>query len=542
MENTPQNQAFHNVPACCKFNQLPKPTQERLLSLIKNKTDNLVFETSNSLHSYVQIPLAIAWFGILFYLANDYLWSDFQLILFSVISLFAAVLLVYNLYKVVRSISSPTKNCLIITPHHVIDIQFNDVSYWNMDQLNAVSGTSIYQSGIYTSKQIDLSLVNGAKFFSVKNNEKADEIIDKIFEYKKLFLEATARIDNNYLNSTNDFIELRNQTLQSAKPASKVLNYAITGVASVILSAGLMSGAMSVNNYYDDLKSWNDVESGSRASSYRTYLQTHPNGRWLASADQKLQTLYEEAEQKYLTKLNKGFDLKAVEAVTQAIRYAKETKNYKVKLVFERSNQIPTDIVETLKKEFEVKRILAIGNAFTDENMNKRERDIFSRIANAFSIVIPDDILEFTNECNGECITFLVKYIVDSDNIYYDLRQKKLADNDRTWYPGVWFDWNFDIKTPNNPKTYDFQLTSDPASEITYDSNFDGENIDKEEFAKLLDKDKNIIYDSMAISAFDDFEKNLVYRLGIGEEPIRKPADDEETKPTPPTGSNQDVL
>ncbi len=533
MENTSQHQSFRQVPAHYKFDELPKETQERLITKIKSKDDCFVFNIEKILDAYILIPLTIIWFGILFYLTNDYLWSQFQLILFSIISFFAAFLLIYSIYKLFRFLTSPIKSCLIITPYYVIDIQSNQISYWNMDQLNSVKSTHLYQSGSYVTTQIDLSLENESKFFSVNNIKNAEEIVEKIDSYKKLFLEATARNDVNYLNANDDFIELRNQTIEPSESPNKYLNYAIKGFTSLILSAGLMFGATSLNNYFDDVKSWNDAESINRASSYRKYLQTHENGRWYASADKNLQTIYNEAEQKYQESLNKGFDPKAVEAVKQAIRYAKETKNYKVKLIFERSNLIPADIVEILKKDNEVKTILAVGVSLSDENMNNRERELFSRITEAFSIVIPNDILEFTNECGDECITFLVKYKIDSDTIYYDLRQKKISYNDRTWYPGIWFDWTFDIKTLNNPQNYDFQLTSDPAEEITYDSTFVGENIDKDEFTKLLDLDKNLLYDSMVMSAFDDFKANLVYRMGIGEEPIRKVAEDEEETEKP---------
>lgn len=539
MENTPQHQNLQQVPKHCKFNELPKQTQEFLLAKVKGKDESFVFNIEKNLNAFIQIPIAIIWFGIFFYLTNDYLWSQFQLVLFSIISFFSAVLLIYGIYEFYRSFTSPIKNCLIITPYYVIDIQSNEVSYWNMDQLNSVKGTNLFQSGSYVTTQIDLSLENDSKFFSVKDIKKAEEIVEEIDSYKKQFLEASARNDVNYLNANDDFIELRNQAVQLSNSPNNYLNYAITGFTSLTLSAGLMFGAISINNYFDDVKSWKDAESINRASSYRKYLQTHQNGRWYASADKNLQTIYNEAEQKYQESLNKGFDLKAVEAVKQAIRYAKETKNYKVKLIFQRNNEIPADIVEILKKDNEVKTILAIGVSLSDENMNNRERELFSRITEAFSIVIPNDVLEFTNECGDECITFLVKYKIDSDTIYYDLRQKKISYNDRTWYPGIWFDWNFDIKTLNNPQTYDFQLTSDPAEEITYDSTFDGENIDKEEFTKLLDKDKNLLYDSMVISAFDDFKANLVYRMGIGEEPIRKVAEDEEEAEKPSIITNQ---
>jgi hypothetical protein len=535
MNNRTKNQIVTQTANYVKFDNLPKQIQERLLERQRGNGEGYAFKTAGIFSAPFYIVAAIVWIAIVFYFADDYLWSKFQVVFFALISLGALYLLLYNFYKLFRWFTSPSKSYLLITPYYVIEMLFNDVWYWDLDQLNGASGVRQYQSKESASTKITLSFDGGAtKTFDVKGVEDDEQIIEQIYHYKKLFAEATARNNAAYLDSNDDFLELKNQPRQSDATAPNAnLNKLLTAAAAIILTGGMMFGAISLNNYYDDKKSWNDAEFANRASSYRIYLQTHSQGRWAGEAQQKLQNLYDAAEQKYLTSLNQGYDQKATDAVLQTLRYAKTTQNYRVKVTFERHNEIPADIVEKLKKEYGVKKILPFDDTFSEDKMIRRESNLFAVVTTAFKEVIPDDILEFSSECGGECVNFLVKYQVSSkDTIYYDPREKKLPDVERTWNPGIFIDWDFSVRTPNQPQTYDFSLSSLPADHITYDSNLAEDFSGKIDVEKEMQTDKNNLYDAMVSSAFDDFRKNLVYRMGIGAEP--KPpegAPDEEKTP-----------
>jgi hypothetical protein len=264
-------------------------------------------------------------------------------------------------------------------------------------------------------------------------------------------------------------------------------------------------GAISLNKYYDDQKGWELAQTVNRASSYRTYLQTHPQGRWTDNADERLKTLYDNAEQKYQASLNKGYDPKAVDAVKQVLRYAKTTQNHRVNLVFERRNEIPPDIVEKLKKEFEIRNMVPLGDSFSNEKMKQRETALFTLIAETFRQVIPDDILEISGDCSGECVNFLVKYSIKSDSVYYDADKKDLPSNERTYYPGIFIDWDFGVQIPNQPQIYNFALVSNPADHISYENVTNDENDDLSSYCEAL-----------AASSFDDFKVNLISKTGVG--------------------------
>ena len=142
-------------------------------------------------------------------------------------------------------------------------------------------------------------------------------------------------------------------------------------------------------------------------------------------------------------------------------------------------------------------------------------------IANAFRQIIPEDVLEFSKDCPDQCVNFDIDYKVNTNSsVYYDDRQKKLPENERTYYPGISIDWDFGIRIPERTKDYKFSLSSFPASTISYDTPTPDEAPADKDFANVLNADRSSIYNSMTASAFDDFKAYLIYRLGIGAEPV----------------------
>ncbi len=539
-----QNQNAARTPNYLKFNSLPKAVRERLVNRARGQSDGFAFKTGGIILSLAIIPLAILWLGTVFYLAEDYLWGNFETIAFGIISLVTIYLLLHNSYRLIQWFTSDLKSCLLITPYYIFDISFNDIWYWSLEQLIAPNSIHRYKEGRYVSTQVALSLEGGAtKTFVIKSIENADDIIEQIYHFKKLFAEATAKNDAAYLAKHDDFIELRSQPRQpqTVTAPNRNLRYLLTAAVSIVLAAGLMFGVTALNIYYDDKKSWNDAESANRAASFRKYLQTHLHGRWTNDAGQRLQGLYEIAETKYRNSLGEGYDRQAAEAVSQVLNYAKQTQNYHTQIVFERFNEIPPDIVEELKKEFEVKKVLSLGDTFSDAKMSRRQDGLFGVVADGFRKVIPDDILEFSTECAGECVIFTVKYKIGAkDSLYYDTRQKDLSDEERTFYPGIFINWNFNIKIPNQPQNYNFELASIPAEHLDYDGDSDEITSDKDTSEKISEADKNHLYDSMVASAFDDFKANLVYRMGIGAKPPAAAEDEPASaKPAPARKKNK---
>lgn len=511
-----------------KFKNLSKNAQEKLKNKINGDGENLVIKKSDIAAQVVIFSVCVLWFILLFYLTDSFLWGNTRIVIYGSISLFAAYFLTKSFIQIFKWLISPLNKYLIITPVSVIAVRFDDIKYRTLDELLNVDDNHFYQSRKYQETKIDLNFENETETIVINNLEAAEEAIDKINHFRKLYIEAAARNDQNYLNENNGFLEIENAENQSGSFSRiKGFEYAVNFSAALILTLLLIYGAIALNNYFDDKLGWESAQNINSASSFRTYLQTHQQGRWKAEANSKLQNFYVLAEQNYRAALNKDYDQDAVEAFLQVLKFAKETQNYRIKLNFKRRIEIPANIEEELKREFEVEKILPLGDTFSDENMNNRENVLTSLISAAFKQIIPEDVLEFSKDCSAQCVNFVIDYQVNSnDSVYYDLRQKTLPENERTYYPGISIDWNFGIQIPEQTKNYAFELASFPASEIYYDTTTPDEAPANKEFADVLNEDKSIIYNSMTASAFDDFRANLVYRLGIG----AKPADPSEKK------------
>lgn len=505
-----------------KFTDLSKTAQEKLKKRISDRDENLVVKKSGIAAPSVIFIISILWFALLVYLTNSFIWGTPRIIFYGLISLVAAYFLISSFVQIFRSLISPLKQYLLVTPAAVVDVRFNEIRYWTLEELLNVGSNHIYENRKYKKTKIELNFADDAEIFEVNNLEAADEATDKINHLRKLYIEASARNDLNYLNENNDFSEIEDaNNPKNSLIATRTFEYVLNFSAALILTFLVIYGAIALNNYFDDKLSWESAQNIDSASSFRTYLQTHQQGRWKPEANAKLQDFYVLAEQNYRTALNDDHDENAVEAFLEVLKFAKETQNYRVKLDFNRQIEIPANIEEELKREFEVEKILPLGDTFSDENMNERESVLTAVISNAFRQIIPGDVLEFSKDCADQCVKFVINYKVNTNNsVYYDLRQKELPENERVYYPGISIDWDFGIQIPEQSKDYKFNLSSFPASEISYDTTTSDEATANKEFIDVLNIDKSIIYASMTKSAFDDFRANLVYRLGIGTKPI----------------------
>lgn len=524
MSSNFEKNSFQQFPVRLKFNKLPKEIQGRLLEKLSGKGKGFVFKHGSLTPSIVLFAAAIFWFVIFFIQTDGYEWSDARKIILGILSLGASYLLIDNGMKSINGLTSQTKQYLIITPLYVIDIKNNNVSFWNLEQLVKADNMKWEDHRSVQTTEIVLRFDNGEKKINVKDIDTAERAVEEIEYLKKKYIESTVRKDFEYLDANDDFLGFDTATIESK--GNFDYSFAIqTGKAvfALLLTAGVMFAGFTLNNYFDDKISWQAAQNIDRASSYRYYVQTHPKGRWMADANEKLKSLYDSAEQKYRASLNKGFDPKAVEAISEILKYAKETQNYRVKVEFAKDIKIPPNIEQELKEEFEVKNILPLGDSLSDEKMKDREKALLGVVTDAFRKVIPDDILELSNDCTENCVKFKINYTIDAKySLYYDTRQEAVPNADKIYYPGILIDWDFSVQLPNQTRSYNFKLDSIPAENISYDTKMtEGEQSNKN-FADILKADLGIIYDSMVASAFNDFKANLIYKMGIGEEPKRQ--------------------
>lgn len=234
MEHENESETFQKPPVCLKFKALPKEIQERILKRLEGEGEGFVFKTDGILSSYVLSGLSLGWFILLFLLADDYLWSRTQIVIFSLLSLAASYLFIRHVYKIARWLPSKTKCRLLITPVNVTDIYFDDVRFWTLEQLLSAEIVRQNPGSEYKSPQIVLTFGSGSKIFKVKDRQHAEHVCEQIDVYRKLYIEATVRGDAAYLNAENDFRELDAEPGRSNYSTARVLLGRVAAAASTL--------------------------------------------------------------------------------------------------------------------------------------------------------------------------------------------------------------------------------------------------------------------------------------------------------------------
>lgn len=211
----------------------------------------------------------------------------------------------------INGLISRAQRYLIITPLYVIDIENNDVSFWNLEQLVKADNMKWEDHRSVQTTEIVLRFDHGEKKINVKDIDTAERTVEEIEYLKKKYIESIVRNDFEYLDANDDFLGFDTAAIETKGNFDYGFAFqAGKAVFSLLLTAGVMFAGLSLNNYFDDKISWQAAQNIDRASSYRYYVQTHPNGRWTSDAGENLKSLYDSAEQKYRASLNKGFDPK----------------------------------------------------------------------------------------------------------------------------------------------------------------------------------------------------------------------------------------
>lgn len=440
-------------------------------------------------------------------LAYDFRWGIAKttiVVILLGIGSFCMVLAIAKL-AIRRSRRIPTG--LITTGEYIVFSDEHSVEWFPIADLISVDHRHSFKGRKYEHSTVSLTISGQSRKYRVDGVDEAEDIADKIEQAKK---EALVRSTRTGSTETGSFFS---EVPETAHRRPAFVSLAID-LGTLIVCSGLTVLGLLANEYFSDRLSWDQAVTINRASSYRRYLQGHAKGRWVSDATQRLKAFYDAAETKYKGVLEDAYDEAAVESILALLRYARDTHEYRIGISFERTADIPPDLIDRLKDEYKVKHVLPLGSAFSEEKMREREMQLFAYLQNTFAQIFPDDIVELVSECPDECARFRVRYdIFFQESIYYDLREKELPEADRKWSPGILIEWQFSLGIPGREEPYSFELDSAPAETIDYDL-VDGSDANSESEAN-----QNSFYDAMVVSSFDDFRAHLLFNLGLGPDP-----------------------
>lgn len=460
--------------------------------------------------------IAFSIFGLLllagvFWSTYDFRWTWGKTVLFATLSLAAVFLVVYGVSVIYSRWRDQVLAGLYVTPDLAIFFDHSLADWFPLTDLISIDCSHRYNGRNYDHSIVTVIFPGLERSFKIRDIDHAEDTVDKVEELKN---KGLARSVKEGSSSSGGLIDILKAERKGNGHRSKFV--------VVTLTAGLVCftflAALELNEYYDDTLSWKKAVEGGKASDFRGYAQVHPNGRWKIDATTRLKIIYDEAESRYRSVLGKDHDKAEVESVIALLRYAKETQQYQVNVTFERKADIPPDLIEKIKTDFEVKKVLPLGSTFTEEKMLAREEQLFLVLKAAFQQVFLDDVVELVKTCNSKCSEFVVRYETSFlDSIYYDLKEKDIPREERNWSPGILINWQFSLQVPGETGHYAFELESAPAEEINYDSAGESESDILTQTGQ--DLDQKSFYEAMVTSSFDDFKQHLLFNLGMGMEP-----------------------
>lgn len=275
-------------------------------------------------------------------------------------------------------------------------------------------------------------------------------------------------------------------------------------IASVITVACVARPFLQWQDYNIDTREWTNARAINTARAVREYLHSRPAGRYASAAEASLNAIYNKAATDYAGSASQiGNDAQARRLILSMMEYARRSGQYNVGIYFDRTNEIPLNIENSMRKVFGVSNILPVGNAFSELNMKAREHTIANRLVTAFGHVIPNDVLSFEVDRSPlPELWIVVSYSVNpGESLYFDTKEATLPKEERSYYPGIEFRWRMEFCGGLSTRKYAFTLVSNPASQITVEGGRSTE--------------ASNVYDAMSVSAFDSLRVEIEKRIGL---------------------------
>jgi hypothetical protein len=523
-EDSEEERTSHRGPAHVGFGSLPSEIKAKLLDRQSGRGRHLAWRTKTLRMPFGLLIFAIGWTVAVFYLTNDYRWTGNQTVAYGGITIVSGLVCWHGVMGIWKWKQSPLKAYVFLTPLYFIKTTFDDIWYWRLGQLVELVPVNHYRNGSYSHTTVTFIFDEGKESIGIQSIPLLQDLIEKLKTWGDQSRAAFQNRDWDYFVRHDDFLELQGQIPNhTPKPFIRTSRWVMSLIAAVCVGILVAVGAIQLNSYFDDKKSWDDATVFNRAPGYRKYLETHSSGRGAAEAKRLIQQQYDLTAHNYQASRSTGFDNNASAAILNALNYAKETQHYVVRVAFERHNEIPSNIERLLKDQFGVSNILSVGDSFSEAKMRAREREILSAVGLAFKEVIPEDILEFNDSGPSENnVTFLITYKMKGGNsLYYRHQDINVPLESRQFYPGIYISWNFELRVPTESSSpYRFSVESNPADHIQYQTS-------------SYASETETLYERMTESAFDDFRQELVKRMGLKQANIGSSTPIPSPTPTP---------
>jgi hypothetical protein len=275
-------------------------------------------------------------------------------------------------------------------------------------------------------------------------------------------------------------------------------------------------------------RSWELAEKNGKASAYRKFRADFPKAPQAEQARERLYKLYAEAEERYLATAKNAIP-EAGKGMKALLARLRDKGDPIVWVNFMPAEGLEGAAIErAISKATGSPNVEPVGPSFTPERNRTREGRIVRAMRASFGKIFSDDLFELKEAHKAEPgPRFLVRYKVvgaGEDDYYYSRSEESLPLAQRRLFVGIAIDFDFTLQVTEEDqiaeddptKGHRFFMRAVPAPNFTvYGSASAG---------------RAAVYDKMADTAFEQFEKGLAnaYGVGVAAPPETVPASDTE--------------
>lgn len=211
---------------------------------------------------------------------------------------------------------------------------------------------------------------------------------------------------------------------------------------------------------------WTEALAADSATSYRTYLDSQPQGKWREQAEAGLAKVYDAA----LIAIQKGpqnADRDARRVVTAMLGYARGSGDFRVAVQLTGRSNVSQEAADAAGRDHGV-YVDSVGDAFSEANTKRHEREMANAIASGFMRLMPEDVLTFVQATGSDQPRMIlrIEYTVESGGLYLSDRQERLPQQARRYVLGIKIRWRVTAVVPGAVDEYSFDLRSEPADRI----------------------------------------------------------------------------
>lgn len=511
----------------------------------------------------VRALLGAGWVGLVLWCAYaTEPWGDAGTWAAAIFSLPGAFLVVSGLHLARAQRRWRSDTCIIATPIMLVHIDARRQSI-NMEYLRDLIAPPTLRHVSRNGHTVGISLTfrfrghGSSIYFQLKDPVLARRLIEYLQSTPDILRRWSADGSAAARIRELDWISVADVPQPSEDPAWQPRSRWYRMACAVLLAACSTGAAVSLNLVANELREWSVAQEGDSHHSYmgyvaraplgwhveqarvladdrlfawarardtvsgfRKYLRTLPEGRWSAQARQHIDGLIVRARDDYVESVRqRDAAPRVVQGMQVLLEHLRATDNPAVAVCFLQGEGLDGRAIEAmLRRETGSSRIPPISPSFTAERNRRRESQMLRAMQAGFSKVIPDDVMSLHEAGPSDRVAqFLVKYKISHQegSIYADRDESHLPASQRRVYAGIVIDFEFTLQVPGSdyPPSLDprdgwrISVQAKPAPTF--------EVIHHTLGGIPVSAGGEAVYDKMADTAFEDFEREVARAYGL---------------------------